>query len=121
MGIFTMIIWVLIAPISLVLARGVLIPKISAGPPALAGVGGAGLMILYVILDAQPVLAWVAAGLAILGLVAVTTTSVILTSADGREITRAHQAVAESSAGFAGLLLTLFPVVALLSIATALD
>ncbi len=122
MEILTMITWLLVAPLSLLLGAGVVVlGRISLGLQVLAGLGGATLMILYVFLEGPAGLAWGAAGLAVFGLLIVLIAAVGLVSDGGLTQTAGSQSMQEFSAGLAGVLLPMFGVVAILSIATAIN
>jgi hypothetical protein len=121
MELLTMVTWLIVAGISIPLGRGVVLGRLSLGLQALAGLGGVGLIILYVILEGPAGLAWGATGLAILGVLAVAIAAVGLTSDGGPARTPAGQALEESLAGWAGVQLPLFVLVAILSTATALN
>lgn len=120
MEVLTMLCWAMVAVVSLLFGHGVILGRLSLGVGALAGLAGAGLSILYVVLEGPAGLAWGAVGAAAVGFVAVSIAEVGLTSGDGGETTRDAQRLQEHSAGWGGLLLPLFVAVACLSAYTAL-
>jgi hypothetical protein len=119
MELLTMGTWLIVGLIGLPLGRGVLLGRMSFGLQALAGLGGMGLMILYVALEGPTGLAWAAGGVAVVGALAVTTAAVGLLADSDTASTPAAQALELSSSGWAGIQLWLFLVVAVLSAITA--
>jgi hypothetical protein len=79
----TMISWVFAAGVSLLLGHGVLMGRLSVGVAAFAGLAGASLSILYVVLQGPAGLAWGAVGSALVGILAPSVAAVGLTSATG--------------------------------------
>jgi hypothetical protein len=76
----TLTVWVLLLLIALPLAHGVLLGRISLGLQAIAAGAGHVLMTSYVSVDYPAALAWVASGVALIGVLAVSAAAVNLTS-----------------------------------------
>ena len=119
MMLVTMLTWALVALMSLLVAHGVILGRLSLGLGALAAFTGTGLSILYVILAGPAGFQWAAVGCAVVGFVVVSIGAYGLLNSDANVTTSGGQRVEESSALWAGLLLPFFMVVALMSLYTA--
>lgn len=115
----TLALWILVLAIGLPLAAGAIYGRVSLGLEGLAAVAGLAVMVIY-LLEGQPVsLAWAAAGIALLGSLAVSVGAVNLVS--DRETATAADPAEATEAGLAGVVLPLFWVTMILTVLVALE
>lgn len=111
--------WILVLAIGLPLAAGAIYGRVSLGLVGLTAAGGLAVIVIY-LMEGQPAaLAWAAAGIALLGSLAVSVGAVNLVS-DRDSVTTASPAEA-TEAGLAGVQLPLFWVTMILTILVALE
>jgi len=116
----TLAIWTFVLLIALPLGRGMAYGAISLGVQAMAAGAGFALLIVYVIADEPATLAWVAAGLAVVGVLAVAVGAMRLTSERESTVSAGSLRGEEHEAGLAGVQLPLFMTTLALTIVTAL-
>ena len=116
----TLLVWVIIAALALPVAAGLLSGIPGLGMQVVAAIGGLGLCIVFVAVGGAGWAAWIAFGLACLGIAADTHGASALLS-DDRSLSAELQGAEELEAGLLGAQLPLFGVAALTSLAMALD
>jgi hypothetical protein len=117
----TLALWVLVLFVALPLGVGLLNGRISLGLQAMAAGTGLALIIVYLIVDDPVALAWVASGVAFVGLLATLAGAVNLMSDREDGIPATATAVDELEAGLAGVQLPLFGVTLVLTVLLALE
>ena len=117
------IIWALLAALALPLGAGSLQGRASLALQALAAVGGLALLIVYLLAGEHSAPAWIACGLAVLGLLAMAFAVAGLTSDRPAPVAAASprtQTLEELAASLSGAQLPLFAVAALATLLVAL-
>jgi len=116
----TLAVWTLVLLIALPLGKGLAYGAISLGVQAMAAGAGFALLIAYVIADEPATLAWVAAGLAVVGVLAVAVGAARLTSERESAASAGSLRSEEHEAGLAGVQLPLFMTALAMTIMIAL-
>jgi hypothetical protein len=113
-----LLVWLLLAGMGLAMGIGALSTP-GAGLVPLAAVGGLATTVVFIITSSF-VWAWIAFGLAVLGIIATSVAAAFLVSSD-RGISAAGQTGEEIQAAVAGIALPLFGTVVCMSLLVALD
>jgi hypothetical protein len=120
MDIFTLALWAIVAMIAVPLGRHAIDENALLGVQALAGAGGAALLVLFFALDHLSLLAWGATALGVAGTAALIVVAIWLAS-DRRAISPAGQSAEETDALLTGIVLPLFAGAAIFSLLVALN
>jgi hypothetical protein len=115
-----LVVWAVIAALALPVAGGLLSGIPGLGLQVVAAIGGLGLCIVFIALDGADWAAWIAFGLACLGIAADTHGAGALLS-ETRSVSADLQDAEELEAGLLGAQLPLFGVAALVTLAMAVD
>jgi hypothetical protein len=115
-----LLVWVIIAALALPVAGGLLSGIPGLGMQVVAAIGGLGLCVVFIAVGGAEWAAWIAFGLACLGIAADTHGAEALLS-DTRSLSAELQGAEELEAGLLGAQLPLFGVAALTTLAMALD
>jgi hypothetical protein len=115
----TLALWLLVLLIALPLGAGLLHGRVSLGLQAMAAGAGLALIVVYVIVG-DSALAWVASGVALIGLLATVTGAVNLISAREDGVPAVSTSAEEVEAGLAGAQVPFFSVTLIVTLSLAL-
>jgi hypothetical protein len=117
----TLALWVLVLLVAAPLSVGLLSGRVSLGLQAMAAGTGLALIIVYLIVDDPVALAWIASGVALIGLLATLAGAVGLMSDREDGVRAVATAADELEAGLTGVQLPLFGVTLILTVLLALE
>jgi hypothetical protein len=117
----TLALWVLVLLVAAPLSVGLLSGRVSLGLQAMAAGTGLALIIVYLIVDDPVALAWIASGVALIGLLATLAGAVGLMSGREDGVRAVATAADELEAGLTGVQLPLFGVTLILTVLLALE